>query len=396
MRLRLRLLAVLALAACSSGGTPPAPPPAEISIPLPSAQEVASRELTADDQIRQALDRLTFGARPTDYDSVRAMGVDRWIARQLDPGRIADPAADKFVAQFPVLHSDPATLFSDYPEPKVEKRKDGKPMTAEDSAKLKEIGRKSRQLTGDLQAAKVGRAVVSERQLNEVMVDFWFNHFNIYAAKGPERYYLPQYERDVIRPYALGHFRDLLGAVAHSPAMLFYLDNWESRANPNEPVLVTQRGNGGRRGMPRGAPAFGPPPTAAKRQAQGLNENYARELLELHTLGVDGGYTQEDVINVARAFTGWSIEKPQQVGSFVFRAEWHDAGAKVVLGHKLAAGNGMEDGEHVLDIVAHDPHTATHIAMQLAMRFVSDSPPPDLVQRAANTFLETRGDPGCI
>ena len=169
-----------------------------------------------------------------------------------------------------------------------------------------------------LQAAKVGRAVVSERQLQEVMVDFWFNHFNVYAAKGPERYYLAQYEREAIRPYALGKFRDLLGAVAQSPAMLFYLDNWESRANADEPVLVAQHGyGGGGHAAAMGGGRFPAPPRAngnAKRQAQGLNENYARELLELHTLGVDGGYTQQDVINVARAFTGWSIEKPQQVG----------------------------------------------------------------------------------
>ena len=291
MRFRPVILVFAASAACSSGGTPPAPPPAAVVIPLPSPQDVAARELTADDQIRQALDRLTFGARPGDYDSVRAIGVDRWIVRQLDPGRIPDRAADAFVAEFPVLRENPKSLFSDYPEPKVEKRKEGPPMTAADSAKLKEMGRKSRQLLGDLQAAKVGRAVVSERQLNEVMVDFWFNHFNIYAAKGPERYYLPQYERDVIRPHALGKFRNLLGAVAHSPAMLFYLDNWESRANADEPVLAAQRApGGGRRGMSGGR--FPPPPKAnnnPKRQAQGLNENYARELLELHTLGVDGG-----------------------------------------------------------------------------------------------------------
>jgi uncharacterized protein (DUF1800 family) len=426
MDLKLIVLA-LAVAACSSAPAPepttaPAAPEVVAPVPLPSADEIAARELTLDEQVKQAIDRLSYGPRPGLYDSVRAMGVDVWVARQLVPSRIPDPAGARFVAQFPSLSERAQQLLAQDPPPSVEKKAAGAQPTAADSAAMKQSAERARRLVADLQAAKVGRAVISERQLDEVMVDFWFNHFNVFAGKGPERYYLPQYEREAIRPYALGRFRTLLGAVAHSPAMLFYLDNWESRANANEPTLVAQQSPGGgggsaphppvalpgRCGGPgtcRSArtaaraptsPVPPPPPRhgadSTRRPPRGLNENYARELLELHTLGVDGGYSQEDVIEVARAFTGWSIDKPRQVGAFVFRPEWHDAGSKVVLGHYLAAGTGIEDGEHVLDILANDPHTAAHIALQLSIRFVSDSPPPALVARAAAKFTETGGD----
>ncbi len=433
MMTRQGILAVLILCACSSApapetaSAPPIPPPEiapEAPVPLPSAEQVAARELNADEQIKQAIERLTWGPRPGLYDSVRAMGVDVWIARQLEPARIPDPAADQFVAQFPLLSASIPSLLAEIPTGAEQKKAVGLAPTAADSAALKKEAQRSRKLLTDLQAAKVGRALVSERQLNEVMVDFWFNHFNVFAGKGPERYYLAQYERSAIRPYALGKFRSLLGAVAESPAMLFYLDNWESRANPNEPTLAVARapgqggggygggrppggggygrppGGGGMGGGSRGGapPGMRPPPaprgadSIRRGPAKGLNENYARELLELHTLGVDGGYTQEDVIEVARAFTGWSIEKPRQVGVFVFHPEWHDAGSKVVLGHYLPAGKGLEDGEHVLDILANDPHTAEHIARQMVIRFVSDTPPPSLVEAAAAKFTATGGD----
>ena len=218
----------------------------------------------------------------------------------------------------------------------------------------------------DLAEAKMLRAIYSERQLAEVLDDFWFNHFNVYLEKGADRYLVTGYERDAIRPHVLGKFRDLLEATAKSPAMLFYLDNWQSVA-----------------------------PAAAEGRPQarrGLNENYGRELLELHTLGVNGGYTQKDVTEVARCFTGWTIYRPQLGGRFFFNARTHDNGEKVVLGVEIPPGGGMLDGEKVLDILARQPATARFVSRQLAQRFVADDPPEALVDRMADTFLKTDGD----
>ena len=246
-----------------------------------------------------------------------------------------------------------------------------------------------------MQSAKLARAVVSERQLDEVMVDFWENHFSVYSGKGQTRLFLASYDRDVIRPHALGRFRDLLEAVAKSPAMLFFLDNWESAADSLHPTLAAARqpARGRFAGIRR--PAIGrfpprPAGAAAPKRARGLNENYARELMELHTLGVDGGYSQKDVIEVARALTGWTMN-PRD-GEFVFRPEMHDAGQKVVLGRTLAAGRGIEDGEDVLDIVARHPSTARFITRKLVRHFVSDSAPPALVDQCASVFTKTDGN----
>jgi uncharacterized protein (DUF1800 family) len=221
----------------------------------------------------------------------------------------------------------------------------------------------------DLMEAKLLRAIYSSRQLEEVLDDFWFNHFNIFLDKGADRYMVTEYEHAVIRPHVLGKFRDLLEATAKSPAMLFYLDNWQS-VGPEVP-------------QPRGA---------GNRARRGLNENYGRELLELHTLGVDGGYTQKDVTEVARCFTGWTIDQPQRGGTFLFNQRMHDKGEKTVLGVKIPAGGGMEDGDKVLDIVARHPATAHFISKKLAMRFVADDPPPSLVDRMAQTYLKSDGD----
>ena len=257
-------------------------------------------------------------------------------------------------------------------------------------------------IVAELSMAKMTRAVYSERQLQEMMVDFWYNHFNVYAAKGADRWLITEYERDAIRPYAMGKFRDLLGATAKSPAMLFFLDNWLS-ADPVAWQKLQQEQQGRRmmRGGPFGRPRFpqgGPAangnpndPNANAKQERGLNENYGRELMELHTLGVDGGYTQDDVVNVAKAFTGWSIRQPRRDAEFFFEERLHDTSVKTVLGHKIHEG-GMKDGEEVLDILARDPHTAHHISFELAQRFVSDNPPAALVDRMAQTFLKSDGD----
>lgn len=364
------------LAACStSNQAPPATSPA-------SALQF-TREQTADQQVQQVLNRLAFGARPGDIAAVRAMGVDTWIERQLYPDRIGDTATLAFMVHYPTLQLTGEELYRKYPPLQAlrARSQNNKSLGAMDSAQLRKLARQSNVMTEQLTSSRVSRAVLSERQLEEVMVDFWENHFNVFSGKGSVRYYLPSFDSQVIRPNALGNFRELLGAVAKSEAMLYYLDNWQSVADSGRPTLKVQR-----------ARARGRQPVAANQRRRGLNENYARELMELHTLGVDGGYTQQDVIEVARALTGWTLEKGTQGGRFVFRPELHDAGSKVILGQKFPAGRGIEEGEAVLDMLARSPKTATFIATKLARRFVSDTPPAALVDRASKVFLRSDGD----
>jgi len=213
------------------------------------------------------------------------------------------------------------------------------------------------------------RSVYSQRQLYEIMVDFWSNHFNVFSAKGADRWLTTAYDRDTIRPHALGRFKDLLLATAQSPAMLFYLDNWLS-ASPNAVVARLAPNN------PR----------------RGLNENYARELMELHTLGVEGGYTQKDVQEVARCFTGWTIRQPRSEGTFHFEPRIHDTGEKLVLGNRIPPGGGMEDGLRVIDLLSRHASTARFVSLKLARRFVADDPPPSLVNKAAEAFSNSAGD----
>jgi uncharacterized protein (DUF1800 family) len=237
----------------------------------------------------------------------------------------------------------------------------------------------------ELYQAKLIRAIYSERQLEEVMTDFWFNHFNVFVGKGPERLLLTNYEQDVIRPRALGRFEDLLVATAKSPAMLFYLDNWLS-VGPNSMQAL---------GIPPYPGPYRPyrfPPQNARRKANaGLNENYGRELLELHTLSVNGGYTQRDVTEVAKVFTGWTIEKPNEGGGFQFDPRKHEPGPKFVLGRRIRP-RGEEEGREVLHMLATSPQTAHYISLKLAQRFVADDPPPALLDRMAKTFLKKKGD----
>ena len=238
---------------------------------------------------------------------------------------------------------------------------------------------------GELAEAKLLRAIYSNRQLDEVMTDFWFNHFNVFIGKGPDRYMVNAYEREVIRPHALGKFKDILAATAKSPAMLFYLDNWQSVGPDSDLALYGPGKFAGRRGR------FARPRPQAKNRPSGLNENYAREIMELHTLGVDGGYTQKDVTELAKVLTGWTIEKPQLGGGFKFNERAHEPGNKYVLGRKVSE-HGEREGEEMLDVLAHHPSTARFISRKLAMRFVSDNPPQVLVDRMAKTFLEKDGD----
>ena len=300
-----------------------------------------------------ALNRLAFGARPGDVDTVVSEGVDVWIDQQLHPETLSDRAVETRLCQLPTLELTNADIVSTYYAPIQQARREKKAGEAIDTDQMKMMRQKSQELVRDLVAQRLIRATQSERQLNEVMVDFWFNHFNVFAGKGIDRFLLTSYERDVIRPHIWGRFEDLLMATAKSPAMLFYLDNAKSRANA-------------------------------------LNENYAREIMELHTLGVDGGYTQKDVTELARVFTGWSIDP--RTGTFVFRPRMHDRGEKTVLGVRFPAGGGIEEGERMIHLLAQQPATAHHIALQLCQRLVSDNPPKALVDRVAKTFLASDGD----
>lgn len=354
-----------------------------LAVPGPPASAAPARG-SADETARivHVLNRLGYGPRPTDVEAVRRMGIDAWVRRQLDPRRIDDSGADARVAALATTTLPVAELRKGYEVPREARREIqerraemGENPSEEDARRARrEMIRKyagsmkgsPRQVVEELQQAKVLRAVYSERQLEEVLVDFWMNHFNVYASKGPERFMVGAYEREVIRPHAWGRFEDLLLATAKSPAMLFYLDNWLS-ADP-------------------GAASF------MARRKRGLNENYAREIMELHTLGVDGGYTQKDVTEVARALTGWSIAGLRNgEPRFTFNARVHDRGDKRILGRTIEGG-GQEEGEQVIHMLATHPRTARFISYKLARRFVADEPPPALVDRAAETFRRTDGD----
>jgi uncharacterized protein (DUF1800 family) len=358
-------------AACSSAPARTAAPPPALATRAPAALSLPASPLGPDQRILHALNRLGYGPRPGDVERVRRMGLAAYIEGQLDPRSIPDPAVEQALAAYPVLTLSTVALVRDYPlaTPQARQRLASGEMTRQEMMEMYPAERRPAVITAQMQAARITRAVASDRQLEEVMVDFWFNHFNVYAQKGAVRWMLPAYEREAIRPHALGRFRDLVLATARHPAMLFYLDNWLStRAD----LVVPGGPNAGRR--------------------MGLNENYARELMELHTLGVDGGYTQQDVIEVARCFTGWTIDRPQQGGGFIFRPLAHDRGAKRVLGQVVPAGGGQQDGERVIEILVRHEATARFIATKLARRFVSDDPPVALVERTAAAFRRTDGD----
>jgi uncharacterized protein (DUF1800 family) len=380
-----------------------------------------ARPATLDDAtIIHVLDRTTFGGRAEDVARARELGLERYLDEQLHPERLADADIRARLARFETLTLDSATIAERYYAPLLRERRNsrrdaaagsatapaagGAGMDPAERARLRELRETGRLVIDELGQQKVLRAVYSTRQLEEILVDFWFNHFNVFAGKGPIRGYLTEYERDAIRPHVLGRFRDLLGAVAKSPAMLFYLDNWQS-VDPQAAEEMSRRldrvadgtgvrGQMGRRRLEQRTGTRAAPEAIEvlrQRMPRGLNENYARELMELHTLGVSGGYTQADVVEVARAFTGWTIKGPRQGGGYRFEDRRHSKGPKTVLGTTIDAG-GERDGEAVLDLLAAHPSTATFIATKLTRRFVADDPPPALVARAAATFASSRGD----
>jgi len=363
-----------------------------------AAQQTA---LTPQDSSLHALNRLAYGPRPGDVRRVAADGVMRWIDRQLSPEEIDDHRLAERERQFQILEYDRRDLAATYTEAQRERRE--RKLAADtmaDKDGASPIAQRGKRLTGEFAELAVVRAALSERQLNEIMVDFWTNHFNVYFAKGADRFLTPDYIEHTIRPRAMGKFADLLIAVARSPAMLFYLDNWESVAPGSVPpaaLRVRARPIFGRRpGL------FGPLRDPARQDSmrrralegvpKGINENYARELLELHTLGVDGGYTQQDVIDVARIFTGWSIERPQQGGDFEFHDWAHDRGEKEVLGVRFEAGHGMDEGVRLLKMLAGLPATMHHVSWKLCQRFVSDDPPDGCVDEAVAAWRRSSGD----
>jgi uncharacterized protein (DUF1800 family) len=323
--------------------------------------------LAPEQQAVHVLNRLGYGPRPGDIERVMQMGVKAYIDSQLHPESIPYPEQlSKRLAALQAANAPAGDVVGEFAELRQEKRDEEEGARQHRRQELARIARETAE-------ARLLRAIDSPRQLEEVMVDFWFNHFNVFSGKGVDRALIASYERDAIRPYAMGSFRALLGATAHHPAMLYYLDNFQSTSSDFVPGGLAQ---------------------GAKAKARGLNENYARELMELHTLGVDGGYTQKDVTELARMLTGWTFDQRRLVRSnetFRFDAKRHDQGVKTWLGREVAPG-GQQEGEMALDVLATHPSTAQHISYQLAQYFVSDTPPPALVERMARTWMQSRGD----
>lgn len=398
---------------------------AEHLIPAPAPPATGRARLTEDQRVLHLLNRIAFGPRPGDIGRIKQTGIDRFIDEQLHPESIDDSDLETRLEVLPTQRLASAELYQFYPPPQVAEQR------AAEKNSPPVFGRPP-QVTGELVQQKLVRAVSSNRQLQEVLTDFWFNHFNVFAQKEADQWLVTSYERDVIRPHVLSRFRDLLLATAQSPAMLFYLDNWLSSspdarqprpprpqlppngqspkpapgatskpgetpmtataADANADAAMAAKKDGSENPQsairnPQSNPAPKPPP-----RKPGINENYARELMELHTLGVDGGYTQKDVQEVARCFTGWTIDRPFQGGGFVFRPWMHDDRAKTVLGVTIPAGGGVNDGLRVIEILSRHPSTARFISTKLCQRLLSDDPSPQLVERVAQVFLSTDGD----
>jgi len=379
MRIPLSIATTLTLATSLAAQSPPPAPPAAA--------------MTAHDSALHALNRLAYGPRPGEVDSVARYGVMRWIERQLDPDRIDDKPLEQREHAFKILDYDRGDLAQRFRDGQRERQRMQRELAQTGDSmrpdKIEGPMREFRELGGELQQLAIVRATLSERQLREVMVDFWTNHFNVFVGKGADRFLLPSYIEQTIRPRALGRFEDLLIATAESPAMLFYLDNAQSVAPGSAPP----------RPFRPFAPFFGRrrfgmnemPEDRRRHQPTGINENYARELLELHTLGVDGGYTQPDVIEVARIFTGWSIEPPERGAGFVFRDWAHDHGTKHVFGLTFH-DDGKDEGVRLLKFLAMQHATMHHVSAKLCARFVADEPPDGCIDAAVAAWQKTRGD----
>ncbi|MFL5270325.1 MAG: DUF1800 domain-containing protein [Stellaceae bacterium] len=330
--------------------------------PATKAGEV---EAIPDPQIVHMLNRLAFGPTLEEFRRVKTIGIARYIAEQLDPASVPEPVELRWrLAQLETLRLNPVQLRQLYGPVRVPRG--FKPSPELEKAQQERV----RIILHDASEARILRAILSRRQLQEVMVDFWFNHFNVFSGKGLSDVWIGNYEQQAIRPFALGRFRDLLFATAKHPAMLVYLDNSMSSA-PGSPGA-------------RGAKA-------------GLNENFAREVMELHTLGADGGYTQEDVVTLARILTGWGLNRPDArvfpEHTAIFEGARHDYSPKVFLGHPIRS-RGKAEGEEALDILARSPATARHISFELAQYLVADDPPSALVEKLAARFMATDGNIG--
>ncbi|HVB08242.1 MAG TPA: DUF1800 domain-containing protein, partial [Candidatus Acidoferrales bacterium] len=420
--------AVPGVHAGKSSATPASATRSEYSLPKSFKGKLPITQLTEDEAILHALDRLAYGPREGDVERIRQIGLDKWIDQQLNYNSIDDSALQAKLAEFKTLKMSSEDLLTKYPPPNQAAKREG--MTLEEfrqqyqqqmQAKRRQLRQQGidpsmiqyetmpgpQRIQAELDLATVDRAIYSNRQLYEVMCNFWFNHFNVNANKGADRWLLTSYVQNTIRPNAMGKFENLLDATAKSPAMLFYLDNWLSADSiafqhmQQELALRRRRFEGlfmgvtppGERQFPQmqrfpnGRPVQGPP----KKQERGLNENYGREIMELHTLGVNGGYTQQDVIEVAKCLTGWTIRAPRKDPQFFFDGRIHAVGPKVVMGKTFNYG-GMKDGEAVIHMLATSDATAHHISFELAQHFVSDNPPQSLVNRMAQTFLSSDGD----
>ncbi|HEX3928609.1 MAG TPA: DUF1800 domain-containing protein [Gemmatimonadales bacterium] len=389
---------------------------------LTAATASAQMPMTAADSARHVLERLSYGGTPGEVENVTRTGVMKWIDQQLGYSDVHDPALEDTERYYDVLRTPVADMVAMQNDQQLKQQKaqavadsTGREAALAAIRQEQQASKKGLQfLLAGLNAVTVVRAAESQRQLDEIMVDFWTNHFNVYENKSQDRSYFADYLERTIRGNALGKFEDLLIATARSPAMLFYLDNAQSVAAGTG--VAGGRGRGGmvvRPGLGRGRAALFPPPRAgtypplgagdpmdsasaerarkaAANAPRGLNENYARELMELHTLGVDGGYTQQDVINVARILTGWTIDRKN--GSFLFRPGAHDQGEKVVLGEVFPAGHGEDEGIRLLKMLATNPATIHHVSSQLCERFVADAAPDGCIDDAVHAWERTGGD----
>src|ERR1700733_6196954 len=356
-------------------------------------------ELTEDEAILHAMNRLAYGPRPGDVEQVRRMGLEKWIEQQLHPETINDADLNLRLERYPTLAMSSKRLLEEFPHPDQNAKQQG---LSKEQAKQQGPNR----IVAELSMAKVDRAVYSNRQLEAVLEDFWFNHFNVFANKGDGKWFLTAYERDTIRPHAMGKFSELLLATAKSPAMLYFLDNYLSA----DPAAVARQEalKNFRRARYQGAFAGGSMPTpgtfpgpatsgpvpapngAPKKPDRGLNENYGREVMELHTVGVDAGYTQQEGIQMAECLTGWTIHEPRKDPQFFFDEKIHDQAKKVVMGRAFNY-HGEKDGEEALKMLAGQPATARFISTELARHFVSDNPPAPLVARMAKSFTASNG-----